>query len=71
MKRVHFKDGSYVDTDVSWEYENDPNWLKTVNICDRCKGKGELPNPEYNVDRPALCFPPAMMDCPSCKKATP
>lgn len=31
-KTVHFKDGASIDVPdgITWEYENDQNWLKTV-----------------------------------------
>lgn len=31
MKAVIYKDGSYKMVDVSWEYENDPDWLCTID----------------------------------------
>lgn len=34
MKRIFYKDGTFKDVpnDSSWEYENDPNWLKTEPV---------------------------------------
>jgi hypothetical protein len=33
MKRVIYKNGTYIDADVTWEYENDPDWLVTIQGC--------------------------------------
>lgn len=32
QKIIVYKDGSYKFVDVSWEYENDPDWLTTITI---------------------------------------
>jgi len=32
MKRVYYKDGSYIDAEVTWEYENDPDWERTETL---------------------------------------
>ena len=29
MQRVFYKDGTFLDCKVSWEYENDPDWDRT------------------------------------------
>lgn len=34
-KIVVYKDGSYIFCDVSWEYENDPDWLVTIDLKDK------------------------------------
>lgn len=31
-KVVVYKDGSYIFTKVSFEYEGDPEWLTTINL---------------------------------------
>ena len=30
MKRVIYKNGTYIDSPCTWEYENDPDWLITL-----------------------------------------
>ena len=58
MKRVYWKDGTHLDVEdgVTWEYENDPDWLKTKNAV--CIGKECEHNAVCGKNRPAG------IDCP-------
>lgn len=31
-KVVVWKDGSYIFADITWEYENDSDWLTTIDL---------------------------------------
>jgi hypothetical protein len=37
VKRVWYKDGSYIDvpSNAAWEYENDPDWDRTESLSEQ------------------------------------
>ncbi len=37
MKRIWYADGSYIDVSAqsAWEYENDPDWVRTEDLPSR------------------------------------
>ncbi len=34
MKRIWYEDGCYIDVEAkyAWEYENDPDWVRTEDL---------------------------------------
>lgn len=46
MRRIYYKDGSWKDVEVSWEYENDPDWERTEDLetINKCEGGTKIPD---------------------------